>query len=251
MTNQILKDRRVIVTGSARGLGLAMAKACCVAGARVILADILEELGQAEAAQLSAQGYDVSFHALDLARPDSIERFCKAVEKAYGQIDGVVNNAAIATNVGGIPFEDIEMDLWERVQSVNVRGLWLIMRGLSPLLSGSARVINLASDTALWGAPNLMAYTASKGAVIAMTRSMARELGPRGIGVTAIAPGIIRCEATDYVPAARHQLYETQRAVPGPQFPDDIVDVTVFLLTPGALPLTGQILPVDAGFVFN
>lgn len=251
MTNQILKDRRVIVTGSARGLGLAMAKACCAAGAHVILADILEELGQAEAAQLSAQGYDVSFHALDLARPDSIERFCKAVEKAYGQIDGVVNNAAIATNVGGIPFEDIEMDLWERVQSVNVRGLWLIMRGLSPLLSGSARVINLASDTALWGAPNLMAYTASKGAVIAMTRSMARELGPRGIGVTAIAPGIIRCEATDYVPAARHQLYETQRAVPGPQFPDDIVDVTVFLLTPGALPLTGQILPVDAGFVFN
>ena len=251
MNPQSLKNRRVIVTGSARGLGLAMAKACCQAGASVILADILVEQGQAETRQLKAQGYDASFFPLDLGEPHSINEFCAAVKSGYGEVDGIVNNGAIATNVGGIGFESIDMDLWDRVQRVNVRGLWLIMRGLSPLLSGTARVVNLASDTALWGAPNLLAYTASKGAVIAMTRSLARELGPRGIGVTAIAPGIIRCEATDYVPAARHQLYETQRAVPGPQFPEDIVDVVVFLLTIGALPLTGQILPVDAGFVFN
>lgn len=251
MQSRILENRRVIVTGSARGLGLSMAKACCEAGAKVILADILVDQGSKEADALKSQGYDVSFYPLDLAVPESIELFCKHVERDHAQIDGIINNAAIATNVGGIEFENIDMELWDRVHRVNVRGLWLIMRGLSPLLSNTARVVNLASDTALWGAPNLMAYTASKGAVIAMTRSMARELGPRGIGVTAIAPGIIRCEATEYVPAARHALYENQRAVPGPQFPEDIVDVTVFLLTVGALPLTGQILPVDAGFVFN
>lgn len=251
MSVQTLKDRRVVVTGSARGLGLAMAKACCKAGASVILADLLVEQGQAEAKHLREDGYDASFFPLDLAEPDAIDAFCAAVQASHGTVDGLVNNAAIATNVGGIGFEAIDMDLWDRVQRVNVRGLWLMMRGMSPLLSGTARVVNLASDTALWGAPNLLAYTASKGAVIAMTRSLARELGPRGIGVTAIAPGIIRCEATDYVPAARHQLYETQRAVPGPQFPEDIVDVVTFLLTIGALPLTGQILPVDAGFVFN
>lgn len=251
MQSKILENRRVIVTGSARGLGLAMAKACCAASATVILADILADQGRKEAETLAAQGHKVSFYPLDLANPTSIEQFCENVVRDFGQVDGIVNNAAIATNVGGIAFEAIDMDLWDRVHAVNVRGLWLIMRGLSPLLSDSARVVNLASDTALWGAPNLMAYTSSKGAVIAMTRSMARELGPRGIGVTAIAPGIVRCEATEYVPPARHALYESQRAVPGPQFPEDIVDVTVFLLTVGALPLTGQILPVDAGFVFN
>ena len=86
-----------------------------------------------------------------------------------------------------------------------------------------------------------------------MTRSLARELGPRGIGVTAVAPGILVGGSTDYVPRERHSLYETNRAVPGTQFPEDIVDVTgfVFLLTPGALALTGQVLPVDAGFVFT
>ena len=109
----------------------------------------------------------------------------------------------------------------------------------------------VASDTALWGAPRLLAYVASKGAVISMTRSLARELGPRGIGVTAVAPGIMRCEATEYVPAERHSLYETGRAVPGPQQPEDIVDTVAFLLTPGALALTGQVLPVNAGFVFT
>ncbi len=83
--------------------------------------------------------------------------------------------------------------------------------------SGSGRVVNVASDTALWGAPRLMSYVASKGAVIAMTRSLARELGPDRIGVTAVAPGILTTHSTDYVPEARHRLYSEGRAVPGPQ----------------------------------
>jgi NAD(P)-dependent dehydrogenase (short-subunit alcohol dehydrogenase family) len=136
---------------------------------------------------------------------------------------------------------------------VNVRGTWLVTRALTPLFTpgGNGRIVNVASDTALWGAPRLLAYVASKGAVISMTRSLARELGPRGIGVTVVAPGILRSESTEYVPAERHRLYETGRAVPGPQHPEDIVDTVVFLLTPGALALTGQVLTVDAGFVFT
>jgi NAD(P)-dependent dehydrogenase (short-subunit alcohol dehydrogenase family) len=136
---------------------------------------------------------------------------------------------------------------------VNVRGTWLVTRALAPLLigSGSGRIVNLASDTALWGAPRLLAYVASKGAVMAMTRSLARELGPSGVGVTAVAPGIMRNEATEYVPPERHHLYETGRAVPGPQTPEDIAPTIVFLLTEGALALTGQVLPVGAGFVFT
>ena len=84
-----------------------------------------------------------------------------------------------------------------------------------------------------------------------MTRSLARELGPRGIGVTVVAPGILRTDSTQYVPAERHRLYEDVRAAPGPQSPEDIVDTVVFLLTPSALALTGQVLAVNAGFVFT
>jgi len=136
---------------------------------------------------------------------------------------------------------------------VNVRGTWLVTRALVPLMpeGGDGRIVNLASDTALWGAPRLLAYVSSKGAVISMTRSLARELGPRGIGIAAVAPGIMRNEATDYVPAERHRHYETGRAVPGAQQPEDIVDVVAFLLTKGALAVTGQVIPVNAGFVYT
>ena len=110
--------------------------------------------------------------------------------------------------MGGKPFDEIDLDLWDRVMRVNVRGTWLVTRALAPLFAdgGHGRIVNIASDTALWGAPRLLAYVASKGAVISMTRSLARELGPRGIGVTVVAPGILRCEATEYVPAERHRL---------------------------------------------
>jgi NAD(P)-dependent dehydrogenase (short-subunit alcohol dehydrogenase family) len=126
-------------------------------------------------------------------------------------------------------------------------------RAAAPYLraSGSGRVVNVASDTALWGAPNLMSYVASKGAVIAMTRSLARELGPDRIAVTAVAPGILTTPSTDYVPEARHRHYADGRAVPGPQAPGEVVGTIAFLLSEGALAVTGQLLPVNNGFVFG
>jgi NAD(P)-dependent dehydrogenase (short-subunit alcohol dehydrogenase family) len=218
-----------------------------------VLGDILEDAGRAAADELKDMGADARFGLIDLADPASIARFADGVRAHEGKINGLVNNAAIATNVGGKSFEEIDLDLWDCVMRVNVRGTWLVTKELVPLFAGdgNGRIVNLASDTALWGAPNLLAYVASKGAVISMNRSLARELGPRGIGVTAVAPGIMRNEATDYVPPERHRMYETGRAVQGPQHPEDIVDTIVFLLTPGALALTGQVLPVNAGFVFK
>ena len=190
---------------------------------------------------------------VDLADPASIEAFGADIARHEGVVHGLVNNAAIATGIGGPEFDTLEIATWDRVMTVNVRGTWLVTRALAPMLvaSGSGRIVNLASDTALWGAPRLLAYTSSKGAVMAMTRSLARELGPRGVGITCVAPGIMRCEATEYVPPERHALYENNRAVPGPQSPEDITETIAFLLTPGALALTGQVLPVDAGFVFT
>lgn len=247
-----LSGRTIVVTGAARGVGRAIAEACGAAGARLILADILESAGRQTTADLAASGYDVRFLPVDLGDPDSIQRFADDIAADH-PIHGLVNNAAIATGIGGPTYDQIEIDTWDRVMRVNVRGTWLVTRALAPSLiaSGTGRIVNLASDTALWGAPRLLAYVASKGAIMSMTRSLSRELGPSGVGVVAIAPGIMRCEATEYVPPERHALYENGRAVPGPQLPEDIAPTVVFLLTPGAIALTGQTLPVDAGFVFT
>ena len=248
----MLTGRTIVVTGAARGVGRAIAQACAKAGACLVLGDILEDAGR-EVAQERARVTEARFVPIDLDDPDSIQAFARDISQHEGEIHGLVNNAAIATNVGGKSFDEIDLELWDRVMRVNVRGTWLVTRALAPLFAdgGDGRIVNVASDTALWGAPRLLAYVASKGAVISMTRSLARELGPRGIGVTVVAPGILRCEATEYVPAERHRLYEDGRAAPGPQRPEDIVDIVVFLLTPGALALTGQVLPVNAGFVFT
>jgi NAD(P)-dependent dehydrogenase (short-subunit alcohol dehydrogenase family) len=216
----MLAGRTIVVTGAARGVGREIARACAKAGARLVLGDILEDAGREVAKELGS-ATAVRFVPIDLDDPKSIEAFSRDVGAHEGRIHGLVNNAAIATNVGGKGFDEIDLDLWDRVMRVNVRGTWLVTRALTPLLAdgGHGRIVNIASDTALWGAPRLLAYVASKGAVISMTRSLARELGPRGIGVTVVAPGIMRCEATEYVPAERHQLYENGRAVPGPQAP--------------------------------
>jgi NAD(P)-dependent dehydrogenase (short-subunit alcohol dehydrogenase family) len=248
-----LSGRTIVITGAARGVGRAIARACAENGARLILGDVLEEQGRESAHELIQAGVVARFVPLDLADPASIERFASDIASREGAIHGLVNNAAIATNVGGAAFEEIDIGLWDRVMSVNVRGTWLVTRALSPLFRAGeqGRIVNLASDTALWGPPRLLAYVASKGAVISMTRALARELGPRGIGVVAVAPGLMRNEATEYVPAERHQHYEQGRAVPGPQYPEDIVGIIVFTLTAAALPLTGQVLPVNAGFVFT
>lgn len=248
----MLAGRTIVVTGAARGVGRAIAEACGRHGAKLVLGDILAEEGEKTAGELRQAGLDARFVAVDLAEPQSIQSLAKNIAGREGAIQGLVNNAAI-TNTGGPAFDALEIDAWDRVMQVNVRGTWLMTRAMVPLLlaGGSGRIVNLASDTALWGPPRLLAYVTSKGAVISMTRSLARELGPRGIGVVAIAPGIMRNEATDYVPRERHAEYENGRAVPGPQFPADIVDLVAFLLTPSALALTGQVLPLNNGFVFT
>jgi len=243
----MLTGRTILITGAAGGLGSALAGACAGLGARLVLADL--DLAGAEALAARTGGRAA---VVDLADPDSIAALAAGIAAAEGELHGLVNNGAIATNVGGMGFEDIDLALWDRVQAVNVRGTWLMTRACAPMLRacGSGRVVNVASDTAIWGAPRLLSYTASKGAVMAMTRSLARELGPDRVGVTCIAPGILTTPSTDYVPQARHRLYTDGRAVPGPQAADEVTGTAAFLLSEAALTLTGQTLPVNNGFVF-
>ena len=250
-----LRGRTIVITGGGRGLGRAFAEACAAAGAaKIVVADIRADWGEAAAAALRTAGAKAVFLPVDLADPKSIEAFAAKVQAECGPSDGLVNNGAIATGIGGKTFEEIDIETWDRVMAVNVRGTWLMIKAMAPLLRSSTlggRIVNLASDTALWGAPRLLHYVGSKGAVIAMTRSLARELGPDGIAVNAIAPGLVMVEATEYVPEDRRQLYVSGRAMQREQHPDDVTGAVVFLLGQGAGFVTGQLLPVNGGFVFN
>ncbi|CAN7564798.1 SDR family oxidoreductase [Pseudomonas sp. LjRoot277] len=248
--NRLLEGRRILVTGGARGLGYAFAQAIGRAGAHVVIADILAERVQQSATELVAEGLTVHGVTVDLAQPDSIDACVAEATRLLGGLDGLVNNASI-TNSGGKTCEELSLDTWDQVMQVNVRGTWLMTKACLPALraSGHGAIVNLASDTPLWGAPNLLAYVASKGAIIAMTRSLARELGSDNITVNAIAPGLVLVEATAYVPEARHRLYNDHRAIQRPQLPEDVSGAVLFALSDLARFITGQTLPVNGGFV--
>jgi len=243
----MLRDRRILITGAARGLGRAFAERALAAGARVAVADILEDAGRATAKEIGA-----TFVPIDLARPASIESGVAAAAAALEGLDGLVNNGAI-TSSGGKRLDELDIETWDQVMAVNVRGTWLATRAAMQYLaaSGKGRVVNVGSDTALWGAPKLLAYVASKGAVMAMTRAMARELGGQGITVNTVAPGLTLVEATEYVPEDRHRLYVEGRAITRAQVPEDVCGAVAFLLSEEAGFITGQFLAVNGGFAMH
>ncbi|MQY34574.1 Pyridoxal 4-dehydrogenase [Streptomyces sp. RB17] len=250
MTDASAERRTVVVTGAGRGLGEAMARRAAADGFRVVVAELNEERGSRTAAAVRDAGGEAEFVPLDVADPASVEALAARVAAA-APVYGLVNNAALANGVGGKEFQDIDVEVWDRLMAVNARGPWLVARHLLPLMSRPGRIVNIASDAALYGSPRLAHYIASKGAVIALTRAMARELGERGITVNAVAPGLTEVEATEAVPAERHALYAANRAISRPQQPDDLVGLVAFLLGEESRYLTGQVIAVNGGFTMH
>jgi NAD(P)-dependent dehydrogenase (short-subunit alcohol dehydrogenase family) len=242
--------RKVVITGAGRGLGLATARRAGRDGFRVVVAELDAERGEKAAAELRAEGVDARFVWCDVASPESVRAMAAEID---GPVHGLVNNAGLADAVGGKNFHDIDVEDWDRIMAVNARGPWLVARALLPRLieSGSGRIINLASDAALYGSPRLAHYIASKGAVIALTRAMAREVGDQGVTVNAVAPGLTEGESAERIPAERHELYRLNRAISRPQRPDDLVGLIAFLLGAESRYITGQLFAVNGGFTMH
>jgi NAD(P)-dependent dehydrogenase (short-subunit alcohol dehydrogenase family) len=247
-----LDAKTIVVTGAGRGLGRAFAEHALREGARVVLAEINQEWLAKTATELTAQGADILAVHADITDQESLANLANTIKEKWGTVDGLVNNAAIASGIGGKRYDEIPVDVFEKVIDVNIKGTWLAIRAIVPLMrpTGKGKIVNIASDTALWGAPVLLHYVASKGAIISMTRSLARELGDDNIAVNCIAPGLTLTEATETVAPARHQLYVEGRAIKRQQFPEDVTGAAMFLLSDDAGFITGQVLPVNGGFVF-
>jgi NAD(P)-dependent dehydrogenase (short-subunit alcohol dehydrogenase family) len=248
-----LDGKIILITGAGRGLGRAYAEGCCEAGAAVIIAELREELGREAAAELTSLGFDATFIPLDLAEPESVRAMADEIAGKFSHIDGLVNNGALADGIGGKTFEETTTEEWDRVMNVNVRGSWLTVKECAPMLrkSTAGRVLNIASDTAMWGPPRVLHYNTSKAAIIGMTRSLARELGPDEITVNAVAPGLAIVPATESMPEHRHQQAVNARAIARKQYPEDVVGTVLYFLSDASGFVTGQVLPVNGGFVFN
>ncbi len=189
--------------------------------------------------------------AVDLGEPDEVRRATELVLDRHGRVDVLVHAAAM---VAFAPFEEFELDVWRRVQAVNVESALLLTQAFAPGMGdrGFGRVIFIVSNS-YWRPPgaHMLAYIASKGALIGMARTLAVGLGGDGIAVTAVAPGLTRTPATVVVPAAEFADAEAQQALPRPLTPDDTAAVVAMLAGDDAAAMTGQTITVDGGLVLR
>ncbi len=239
--------RRIVVTGSGRGLGYDYADRLASEGADVVLAEIDVGLGRAAEAELRGQGLSATFIETDVASEDSVEHLAAFARQWEGGIHGLVANAALANNVGGKSYDEIDVETWDRLMAVNVKGTWLTVRAIAPFMATGGSIVTVTSASAFSGSTRLLHYVTSKSAIIGMTRALARELAERSIRVNCLSPGLTVCEATKDIPEKRWQEYAEKRMLNRPQVPEDLEGVVSFLLSSASRYMTGQTVAVDGG----
>ncbi|MDA9560550.1 glucose 1-dehydrogenase, partial [Porticoccaceae bacterium] len=246
-----LAGKTVVITGAGRGIGAVMAKRMAQEGANVVVTDVLDTKGTVEA--ITESGGSAIGISVDVTSDDNLAAMVEATEKAFGSLDILVNNASIFAALQPKPFMQIDNDEFDKVMTVNARGIHQATRAVVPamLRAGGGKIVNIASGTFYYGAPGLSHYTASKGAVIALTRCHGRELGDKNIQVNAIAPGLTESEAlqgnTGFDPARAPTVQS--RSIKREMLPEDLLGTLMYLITPDSNFVTGQTLNVDGGKV--
>ena len=247
------KDKVVIVTGAARGLGQEYARQFARRGASVVacdLRDCAETLGIVE--EEGAQGLALK---TDVTDPGSTSEMASAAVDAFGGIDVLVNNAALYGSLTFVPFDKLDEKEWDATMDVNVKGVWQCSKAVLPAMQsrGGGSIVNISSLAATYGMPNGLHYTASKAAVIGLTRGLAREVGRFDIRVNAVAPNVVNTDATGEVFGdKRDKIVEvtlSQQAIRKPLETEDIVGTVLFLASDLSKLTTGQTLMVDGGTV--
>jgi len=247
-------DKVAIVTGAQTGIGLAIAQRLAAEGAAVVLADLADATPQAR--DLQAAGARALAIQVDVADEQSVQALVERTVAEFGRVDILVNNAAIAASIQLRPFEQISVPEWRRMQDVNAMGPFLCTRAVAPHMrrQQAGRIVNITSGTAFKGAPFMLDYVASKGALMTMTRALARELGPAFITVNAVSPGYTLSEGNlankEFLATYREAAIAT-RSLPRDGWPADIVGAVAFLASDDASFISGQILAVDGGSVYH
>ena len=244
-----LKGKVAVVTGAAQGLGATFAAALAAQGTKVVVTDVADT-AKAVAAIKSAGGVALGVQ-MDVTSNDSISAMVNASEKAFGPIEILVNNAGLFAALKLKPYSEIGEEEWDRVMTVNVRGMFQCVKGIVPSMrkAGRGKIVNLSSGTFFYGPPMMLHYVASKGAVVGLTRSLARELGDLKITVNAIAPGLTESEGVKshaQMGAAKAPTIAS-RALKREMVPEDLVGAMLFLSSSASDFMTGQLVNVDGG----
>jgi NAD(P)-dependent dehydrogenase (short-subunit alcohol dehydrogenase family) len=239
-----------IVTGGAQGIGRAIAEGLSAAGARIVIADLE---GAEEAAAAFPDGVGLT---VDASSEADVARMADETVERCGSIDILVNNAGLYASLAMRPFEQIPLEEWRQVMDVNVASMFLTCRAVVPVMrgQGGGKIVNISSGTPFRGVPFLLHYVTSKGAIVALTRALAKELGKDNVLVNCVAPGFTMSAGVEAHPEVVEKLRDVSvaaRTIQRDQVPADVVGAVVFLCGPGSDFITGQTMVIDGGQYFH
>jgi NAD(P)-dependent dehydrogenase (short-subunit alcohol dehydrogenase family) len=251
-----VRGQVVVITGAGQGIGREFARQFGAAGAQVVIGDINLENARRVQAEIENAGGTALAIDVDVADELSVEGMIAAVVETFGRVDVLINNASIFATLEKKPFDQIGLQEWQKVISVNVTGVFLCCSRVARVMREQkfGRIINISSDAVHRGSKNYLHYVTSKSALIGMTNSIARELGEYGITANCIRPGTVATEVAERIESLTDEVLQrniAQQCIPRTIVPSDLVGVVMFLASPAAAFVTGQTIACDGGYTHS